>query len=199
MSTYRLFVAIELPPDLIQTLVGLQDALKEARPARWVKPAHMHLTLQFLGDVPVAQNKALIAALNETIPTQNQPFDLVAAGIGVFPSLKRPRVIWAGIEGDVPALNALQAGVVQATQSMGISPDKRPFNAHLTLGRVDRRAKSQDYHQIGQLIGQKQKRIGRIGLIRVTQIRLMRSQLKSGGPIYTSLAEIRLLKTANED
>ena len=199
MSTYRLFVAIDLPPDLIEALLKLQDRLREARPVRWVKPAHMHLTLQFLGAVPLTQIDPLTAALEKNISGQKRPFGLVTAGIGVFPSLKRPRVIWAGIAGDVPALNALQAGVVQATEAMGISSDKRPYKAHLTLGRVDKRAKSQDYHQIGQLIRQKQGSIGQVGSIQVTQIHLIRSQLKPGGPIYTTLAEIGLLKNTDED
>jgi 2'-5' RNA ligase len=190
MSTYRLFIAIELPADLIKALVDLQDNLKEARPVQWVKPAHMHLTLQFLGDVPVAQVEPLIIGLEKTIPGQNRLFDLSITGIGVFPSLKRPRVIWVGIQGNVSALNALQADVVKATQSIGIRPDKRPYKAHLTLGRVDKRARSQDYRQIGQLIRQKQSGIGQVGQLKVTHIHLIRSQLKPGGPIYTPLAKI---------
>ena len=190
MTDYRLFIAVELPPTLIEALGRVQAQLRDARPVRWTKPAQMHLTLQFLGDVPASRVAQIVTALEGSVPPQNRPFELTAGGLGVFPAPKRPRVIWVGVGGEVKDLGRLHASVLEATQTVGFAAEKRPFKAHLTLGRVDKRARGQDYAQISRVIRDHREDIGPIGTFVVDHISLIRSQLKPTGPLYTTLAEI---------
>jgi 2'-5' RNA ligase len=188
--TYRLFIAIKLPPTLIEALTKVQAGLRAAPAVRWSQPAQMHLTLQFLGDTSPAKIDPLIAALQQKIQGHYQPFSLQAQGLGVFPNLKRPRVIWAGLSGDTTRLHQLQQSVITATQSLGFAPEKRPFSPHLTLGRIKQRTQATDYSKLAQIVRDHQANIGLIGQFSVAQVSLMRSQLKPGGAIYTALAEI---------
>jgi len=190
MTTYRLFIAINLPTSLIEALTRVQQQLQTAQPLRWSKPTQMHLTLQFLGDTPTAKIDPLITALQQEIQGHYQPFGLQAQNLGVFPNLKRPTVVWAGVGGDLDRLHQLQQSVVAATQPLGLIPEKRAFSPHLTLARTDQRARSTDYRHIAELIGEQQAKIGLIGAFTVNGITLMQSQLRSGGAIYTALAEI---------
>lgn len=192
MAEYRLFIAVELPQSALKALTEIQTRLQEARPVRWSKETQMHLTLQFLGNVPAAKANQIVAALEERVPSQNHPFELTVNGIGAFPNLKRPRVIWAGVRGETGRLQTLQTRVVEATRQIGFSPETRPFKAHLTLGRTDKRARSQEYAQIGRVIRRQQERIDHIAPFSVDHISLIRSQLKPAGAIYTTLAEIKL-------
>ena len=193
-ATYRLFIAIELPQPAITALTTLQKQLRDTPSIRWVKPTQMHLTLQFLGDVKVTELDRLIAAMNRTIP-QNPAFSLNIDGLGAFPNIKRPRVIWAGVKGELKQLTRLYQSTVDATQTIGIQPENRPFNAHLTLGRANQKVRSQDYKQISEVLTRYQLQIGRLATISVEQVSLIRSQLKPGGPTYTNLAEIKLGST----
>jgi len=192
MTDYRLFIAIELPPPVSQALNSLQDRLQAARPVRWVKPAQIHLTLQFLGETPAAKIDPLVAALTETIPLAGRPFSLTLGGVGAFPNLKRPRVIWVGLADQAKQLPKLYAAVIRATQGLGFTPEERPFSPHLTLGRTEKQAAGRDYAQIGQVIQEQQGQIGPSASFMVDHISLIRSQLQPAGPIYTTLAEIEL-------
>ena len=190
-NTYRLFIAIELPDQIIQALSTVQDQLRAARPVRWTPKNHLHLTLQFLGDTPVTQVDPLVAALAHRLHG-HAPFSLTATGLGVFPSLKRPRVIWVGLGGDLPGLTHLQAEVVKASQPLGFEPESRPFKPHLTLGRVNNRAGGGDYARLAALIEQRQAALKPLGRFAVNRVSLIRSQLKPGGAVYTVLATVRL-------
>jgi len=194
MPDYRLFIAIPLPSSVTQALASLQAQLQTARPVRWTKPAQIHLTLQFLGDVPTTKIDGLIMALQKTVSPQSA-FRLTVETIGVFPNLKRPRVIWAGISGETERLQQLHAAVIGATQQLGFTPETRPFKAHLTLGRTDKRATGRDYAHISRIIAQQQEQIGHIAPLPVSYISLIRSQLKPTGPIYTPLADIPLMSS----
>ena len=193
MSDYRLFIAIPLPDEVRQALAAIQRQLQQAGPVpvRWVKPEQMHLTLQFLGNVPSTQVEALTVALSRSLAPCPQ-CRLKVVGVGAFPNVRRPRVIWAGIEGQNKRLVDLQAAVVTATQPLGFEPEARPFKAHLTLGRIDKRAASRDYKVLGERISQAQGEIGQVATFAVDQVALMHSQLKPSGPIYTTLHRVTL-------
>ncbi len=194
-TNYRLFIAVELPEPVIEALINVQDHLQAASPIRWVKPEQMHLTLQFLGDTPPARVDPLVAALAERVPA-NPPFSLKVGGLGVFPNLKRPRVIWVGLEDQAKALQKLHAAVIEATQTVGFAPEDRPFTGHLTLGRTNKRATSRDYAQISRVIQDGQDKIGFLATLPVDHVSLIRSQLKPAGSVYTTLARIELEREA---
>lgn len=126
----RLFVAIELPPALIETLDSyIPRRLPGARPLR---PQQMHLTLHFLGEQQaVDEIRAALATV------QHPAFTLHPRGLGAFPPQGRARVAWAGLEPS-PALNELHAALGQALLATGhYTPEARPFSPHLTLARFD--------------------------------------------------------------
>lgn len=130
----RLFIAIELPMAVKEGLVNLQAYLqKEKVKARWTGLANLHLTLQFLGDVP----SRMVGSINDILGTTAasfSPFSLQLSKIGCFPHEHNPRIIWAGLTGEVNKLIQLQEGLSSRLASIGFNEDK-PFKPHITLGR----------------------------------------------------------------
>jgi 2'-5' RNA ligase len=136
----RLFIAIPLSVEVEEALGAIIADLKTAAPkapVRWVKPSVIHLTLRFLGDT----DPALIPKLNALIDgsvSDTAPSSGVISTLGGFPNLRRPRVIWAGLEQDsaVEAVSKLARQVELAVRKLRYQPEKRSFKPHLTLGRV---------------------------------------------------------------
>jgi 2'-5' RNA ligase len=130
----RLFIAIDLPDPVRAALAEAQSRLRRGDPAvRWAAVEGMHLTLQFLGEVEAGRAPDLLAALADISAL---PFALRLGGLGAFPSADHPRVLWAGLAGDITALGDLQRAVTDATRPLGFIPEDRPFAPHLTLGRA---------------------------------------------------------------
>lgn len=136
----RLFVALEPPEPVRRRLAAVEAELRRlagrgASDVRWVAPENVHLTLQFLGAVPaerVEDVKRAVASAAEGA----RPLALEVKGAGGFPNGRRPRVLWAGLGGDVAALGALVADLGARLAPLGFAPEERPFSAHLTLGRA---------------------------------------------------------------
>ena len=134
----RCFVAIDLTTDVRAAIARAQTRVRTAAThadVRWVDPTQVHLTLKFLGAVVDERVPAVSAAL-ETAVAGSRPVALAAAGLGGFPSLKSPRVLWAGITAGVPDLVQLAAGIDRGLAPLGFPPEARPFRGHLTIGRV---------------------------------------------------------------
>lgn len=183
----RTFVAIELTPDLERAVRDLQTQLKQRLPfpaLRWVQPHGIHLTLKFLGDVPPSRLPAIQDAL-ATVATRHAPFDLVATGLGVFPSLSRPNVLWVGLAGDLPRLHRLRDDVEAAIAPLGYLTESRPFHPHLTLARIKDAAPA-DLQGVRDLL--RQPPAADLGALPVTAVYLMRSDLSPQGARYTPLA-----------
>lgn len=188
-ETYRLFIAIELPSSAKMALGTVQGKLKSATAVRWINPNSIHLTLQFLGETPVTQVEVISEALRKTVPAL-APFTLSLAGVGVFPNLKHPRIVWAGISDGADEVKTLNKAVIDVTRTIGFQPESRPFAPHLTIGRTQKWARNNDYAQIASEV--KDCRVAHIDRFPVNRVGLIRSQLTPKGPIYTSLATIRL-------
>jgi 2'-5' RNA ligase len=136
----RLFVALE-PPDAVRRRVAAlavelrRAAGRAADDVRWVPPENVHLTLQFLGAVPEERVGDVEAAVRAAAG-QARPLSLEVRGAGGFPNARRPRVLWAGLEGDTAALAELVRELGRRLAPLGFPPEERPFSAHLTLGRA---------------------------------------------------------------
>jgi 2'-5' RNA ligase len=179
----RTFIAVEIPPSVQQELARIQERLKQGRlPVRWVAPEKVHLTLKFLGEISPEQVTA-VGEATARVAADSQPFDLEAVGIGVFPNVRRPRVVWVGVEGDLGVLRRLQAYLETALAGLGFSPERRPFSAHLTMGRVRRRTSPGDARHVGEVVTGLQ--VSSLGRWRVDEIVVVRSDLRPTGPIYT--------------
>jgi 2'-5' RNA ligase len=175
----RLFVAIDLPADIRESLKGPQDHLKKSS-ARLtsVDPALIHITLKFIGEVPQEAVGKIMAGLSEVTFS---PFDLRVTGIGAN-NPRQPRVIWCTID-DKGGSAALHAKVEDALFSLGIPRDERPFRPHATLARV----KQGDPTLPGCI---RSFPLRDLGACTVTGFRLKKSTLTPEGPIYETLLEV---------
>lgn len=152
----RLFVALALPAAVTEELATTLQRLRrtQSHPVKWVDPAAIHLTLQFLGEVPEAQVAAILVALTAVrdAAAHSPPLELRLASAGAFPNLRRPQTLWMGIAGDVAGLARQQQAVVAALEPLGFQPETRPFRAHLTIGRVRREATPAQQATLGAAI-----------------------------------------------
>jgi 2'-5' RNA ligase len=135
-SEIRAFIAIELPDDVKAFLGDLVSFLKKrGADVKWVKPEGMHLTLKFLGNVRTESLESVEHASRLVFSPQTAIY-LAIKNLGSFPTLKRPRVVWAGCEDAAYRLPPLVATLEDALGALGFEKEKRPYNPHLTLGRV---------------------------------------------------------------
>lgn len=189
-ATYRLFIAVELPDTLRNELVGLQQRLKrDPLPVRWVQPEAMHLTLWFLGDVPVGQVAPLKMAMLSSFAGQRAVHVHLGAP-GAFPNLQRPQVIWVGLAEGEAHLRVWYDALAHRLPSLGFYPEPRPFRPHLTLGRVRREASAEQQQRLGAAIRALTLSSGQGWDLR--RVVLFRSDLRPEGPRYTALAEVDL-------
>ena len=135
----RLFVAIDLPDSARSYLAQVQCDLRAYDlKVRWVAPEDIHLTLLFLGDTPEHLTGPIGAAMTSAM-AELAPFQLAVKGLGVFPSYKRPRVVWSGVGGAVAAAAAVKKAIesnLRRLAGLTYRPERRTFKPHLTLGRA---------------------------------------------------------------
>ncbi len=181
----RLFIAIDLPPEVKSLLTTLQSRLRPRTDAvRWSDPGGTHLTLKFLGNVEASRVDAVTDRMRNAAQ-QHQPFELQTGELGMFPNRRRPRVVWLGIDGDVGVLSQLQAAVEQCVALLGFPTEQRPFSPHLTLGRSIKDPSSAHLASIGQAV--EQTEVPEKIAFMVNEVVLMRSELGPRGARYTPL------------
>ena len=187
----RTFIAIELPEATRQKLAAIQEQLKQSRAAvRWVKPSSVHLTLKFLGNVHPDQVEDIAAAAALAVRDET-PISLCGGGIGAFPSIRKPRVIWVGLDGEVERLAKIQAGLESVLEPLGFAREGRGFRPHLTLGRVkDRRRLQRLVDAMSSLA------LPEFNSFDADEIILYKSVLRPTGAIYTKLHRIPLAAPA---
>ena len=192
-GTIHTFIALELPPPVISLLHKVQQDLKRLKiRARWVRPENIHLTLKFLGDInPDHLDKIGDAMAGAAI--EFPPVTLTVRGIGVFPGIKRPRVIWVGLGGDIRSLLALQSRLEQELAGAQFPKDKRSFKAHLTLGRIKQPVNPA---VIRQMIGEYASLTS--DEFTWDQVFLFKSDLKPSGAVYSKLKQTNLGMTNDE-
>lgn len=190
-DTLRSFVSLAIDSPVRSRIGGCQaEIIKKMAetPYRisWVKPETMHLTLKFLGDIPASKVESILKALQKAAEGI-ESFSLKIEGLGVFPGLKNPRVIWIGISEGAEPLQRLQARVEEELVRIDFPKEKKKFNAHLTLGRVRIPAEA---HSLGALLASVASPVA--GQSSVRDIRLMKSDLHPSGAIHTELGRILL-------
>lgn len=191
MSVIRAFIAIDLTPEIQKRLDEVSAAYREQLrgcAVRWVAGANIHLTLKFLGDVSVA-NMDMLTSMLKTEAAGHQPFEISVGGAGAFPNIRRPRVLWVGVEAP-SELAQVQAGVEAAMAHLGYGREERPFSPHLTIGRVSRNATPDDLRAISRAL--ESTRVGFLGAACVQEISLFRSDLNPSGAVYTKLLSAEL-------
>ncbi len=175
----RMFVAIDLPAGVRDRAEEIQRALRPAaKGLKWVSAHNLHLTVKFLGEVEADQLAALQYEL-EGCARGCPPFSLEVEGLGAFPNLRRPRVVWLGVKGQVDLLQQLVKRVDKSLRPLGFEPEKGRFTAHLTLGRARQPVPAPELEK-ALLAG----RTVQVGPLSVGELRLMRSSLGGPEPVY---------------
>lgn len=178
----RLFVAINPSTAERARLAEASRALREAGyPIRWVAPENVHLTLKFLGEVVEAQVAGVCAAVDESAK-QLGSLQMAVRDFGAFPNLRRPQVVWAGLEANA-SLEELQSRVEGALADLGFPHERRKFRPHLTLGRAQKRTRVSDFHGLEELV----KGLSYDDVFEVRGVDVMRSRLRPSGAIYDVL------------
>lgn len=186
----RLFVACEVPDDVKEVIGQVIDSLRarSGSAVRWIRPEGVHVTLKFLGEVPVRQLPATKLAIQEAV-VGHSPFELEFSNIGTFGGREGLRIMWVGIAGDVLRLEALVRAVNAALAVVGFEPERRPFRPHLTLGRVRDEISTRQRAEIEVAVGKMD--VPPSGW-RTSQVSLMRSRLGPEGAKYEVLATFPL-------
>lgn len=183
----RLFAAIDLPDHAKEQLAATVDELRACRAdVRWVRTDSMHVTLKFLGSVEPREVGSIDAALSRVAgaaaPTRGR-----LRNVGSFPHLRRPRVLWIGLETDGRALPALHREIDAAMGDLGCKREKRGFHPHVTLGRV------KSNRGLAELREAVESRAGLdLGGVTIDAVTLFESELRRSGAVYTALGRYRL-------
>ncbi len=186
-AAIRAFIAIALPTSIKDLLADAQQQLRACKVnAKWVRPANMHLTLKFLGAIDPNAVELVADAAARSV-RRSTPFELKVGGAGVFPNLKRPRVLWAGLQGHLPQLNRLQRALQNELAALGFAPEKKAFKAHLTLARF-KGAINAGYLKKG--LDALQNLVS--DPFTVNRLILFQSDLKPTGAVYRELAVVDL-------
>ncbi|MBI4803838.1 MAG: RNA 2',3'-cyclic phosphodiesterase [Desulfovibrio sp.] len=151
MELARLFVGLPLPENYQRGLERLVQSLKPVVPGScsWTRPGNWHITLAFLGDIPLARAPELSAVL---AGISWNAFSFMAGGGGFFPSAKRPRVVWVGAAEGGDRCRELASSVAGALVSLGLTLDEKPFSAHLTVGRIKSSRPGADWQKVSVLL-----------------------------------------------
>ena len=181
MKTPRLFIALPISEEIRKGCEALQAIGKtKTASVKWVDLEQIHLTLVFLGWTDPSLRERIEEVIQE-VSEESPPFSIRVTGLGVFPRLRSPKVVWVGVSEEA-ALMKLQQGLTKKIGSLGIELETRPYRPHLTLGRVKEGPVHAPFiHWITQEKGIQ------IGGCAVSQVALMGSQLSPGGSVYDRL------------
>jgi 2'-5' RNA ligase len=178
----RLFVGIDLPDQLKETLVSFQSELRQLGvKSFWKSQENFHLTLEFLGELEPGKVPGIFNTLIKGA-AQIKPFLLKVVGLGAFPSLIRPRVLWTGIGGNLIELNKLQANLHHKLLEAGFILENRAFKSHITLASRPELPET-------NLANFKEKIFGEF---LVSEFALIESKVIRGKRIYTAIEKIKL-------
>lgn len=176
----RLFVALVFPDEIKSALGALIDDLRpHARGIKWVEAKNIHLTLKFIGEVPQGKVERISAALSEVLAGRKKFVGRIV-GCGGFPDLRRPRVLWAGMENADPAVE-MSRDINHKLIPIGIKSEKKKLSPHLTLGRIK---KPSDLSALASYMESLKFDAGSVILDKVA---LVKSTLTPSGPIYEDL------------
>lgn len=192
----RLFVALDIDPEIRQRIARFLDGVREFAPdARWVRAESLHLTLKFIGEQPDSKLDAVkqsLAGIHSPATTLN------FHGYGFFPTVRSPRVFWIGVEAD-EHLAPLVRLVEEALEPVGIKPEGRDFSPHLTLARgksaAPQRRPDDRPNRAFQQLQQKLNALPapEFGTMTAREFFLYQSKLSPAGSQYTKLQRFPLL------
>jgi RNA 2',3'-cyclic 3'-phosphodiesterase len=190
----RLFLAVDLSDEVRARASASIDRLRESMARHqaprvgWVTAERLHITLEFIGDVPDAVASDVVRCLEPPIPLA--PFEVVFGGLGVFPPGGRPRVVWIGVDRGAQELQCLRDEAVRRLDGVDYRREPRSLSPHLTLGRFREPGRPSDREVLAST------RLPEIGACTVDRLTTYRSRLSPKGPTYTAVLETLLATDA---
>lgn len=184
----RLFIAVEVAEGIREKLAELQNALKKAdAEVGWVAPENFHITLKFIGSIDEEKIDHVISIIKDSV-THVNPFDLSYKSVGVFPTEKKPRVIFVDVIDSGRILTKIHERLNNQLMALQVKHEDRPFEVHLTVGRIKTR------RNVKELLEILHSYDGfNFGSEHVTQVVLMKSTLSKNGPKYTKVYHVNLM------
>ena len=181
----RAFIAVDIEdPNLVSRLVSIRDAfVATGAPMKPVEDQNLHITIRFLGEIPVSLVDEVYRVMSEVRFTR---FRVRLAGVGAFPSPTRPRVIWVGVKEGAEELERIHREIEKGLRRLGFRPEREEFVPHITLARLKG---SRNIDRVVKLITQYSDI--EVGEMIVESIRLKQSILTRSGPIYRTLREVK--------
>lgn len=180
----RSFIAFEMENEqVLNRLSAVQKLLIETgADLRLVAPQNIHITIRFLGGI----NPAMVEKVYEAMKTVKfRPFIVQIRGLGVFPNINYPRVVWAGMTDGVEQLKSIFLQLEPKIRALGFEADAYGFSPHLTIARVKSGANKQ---RLAELVTNRKDY--EFGIIKADCLRLKKSQLSPKGPTYSTLKEV---------
>ena len=186
MERVRAFISIDLDDELIlDRVLKVQSLLSSFNcRIRFVGKANIHLTLKFLGEIPLAVVDEILDVMSDSVVL---PFEIELKGVGFFPSKSRPRVVWVGVGEGASSVSKIFTLLDQGLRRLGFRSEGKSFVPHMTIGRFKGRCNVMKYRDVLREFEEFS-----FGSFHVDRIRLKRSVLTSSGPIYSVLGEVML-------
>jgi 2'-5' RNA ligase len=188
MARLRTFIAVDVGKAIRDRCVELQETLaRSGADVKWVEEENLHVTLLFLGEVVDRDVPALCQAVAECC-AEHEPFTLSVESVGCFPNPRRPRVVWAGIGTGSAELVALHYALEPPLLDLGCyRREDRQYTPHVTLGRVQGDGRTD---VLAATLTKQAKWHG--GETEVRELRVLSSELRPQGPVYTLLSRAKL-------
>jgi len=180
----RSFIAFDLNNELVlQNFKEIQGILrKTGADMKLVEPHNIHITIRFLGDTEPTMIEPINKAMKKVL---FNAFNCEIRGLGVFPNMHYPRVVWAGIRKGADELRNIFEQLEPMLRQLGFRADSKGFSPHLTLARVKSgRNKFELCRSIQNLTDFD------FGFVKADCLRLKKSVLTPRGPIYSTLIEV---------
>jgi 2'-5' RNA ligase len=179
----RAFIAVTLTELVIEEIAKIRMLLQETRgDLRWARMESLHVTLKFLGDIHRHQVEPILEALHKIVSIHS-PLCIIVQGLGVFPNVRRPRVLWVGLKGE--GLTELSEAIETALMPLDFPPEDRQFMPHLTLGRV---RSLRGWENLLPRVKEHENTL--FGESMIDRVTLYQSNLRPEGAIYTSLGSV---------
>ncbi len=183
----RSFIAVDVDESLLEKFRTVQaEIMASGADLKPVDFENLHLTLRFLGEIP---RPTVEAVIRELAKISFKPFRVKFEGIGAFPNMHRPRVVWVGVSEGAEQLKELASQVESSVGKVGLRPDPKGFTPHLTLARV---RSPRSLNRLSEAL----KRLSsvEVGEMLVDRVRLKRSVLTPKGPVYSNLYEVKAVE-----
>ncbi|HZU12612.1 MAG TPA: RNA 2',3'-cyclic phosphodiesterase [Chloroflexota bacterium] len=193
-ASVRTFIAVPIPRSVQDELGRVQDNfVGHASVLKWVNPDLLHITLRFLGATPAERLQAVRTAVCNAA-AELAPFTLRLSGLGAFPSISRPRVVWAGLAGGAGLLELehLYDLVERGLEAHGFAAEERAFSPHITLARTRDTMTRDDRAGLAATLDNVKARTRLEQTFDVDRVHVMRSDPRPAGPVYTPIATLAL-------